>query len=519
MRGSRHFVVNLQSALSYLIILGSYTALALVLTWPLVTHFTSHVPGDGGDDPALYWNLWWVKHALLDRARNPFACDAMFYPIGINLAFYTLTVLNGVLSIPLQLVLGLIPTSNIILLSSFVLGAYGTYLLVLWLVGERELRCETRGAAFIAGLIYAFSSSKLFYAALGQFNIASSQWVPFYVLYLLKATRVKTQIQQPDFHRLSRASSRYTFLAALFLVFQAWAEMSYASFLVVFTVVYGLWGVGRALTRPSSARWVPGLIGQLALLGGLFFIGISPILAQMWPDLQAEGDFMVEGSGFAEWFSADLIGFFIPTQLHPLFGPLVKTLPFPHDKGQHLYPGYLVLALAVFCLIKGRRQPIVQFWTLSAAFFFLLTLGPNLRILGHETGLPLPFRLLQGLPFFKGNRYPSRYSVLLTLSLAVLSGHSLSQLLKSRPRPVRVSRFTPFISPLLAIFILLEHLSIPLPLSDLRPPELYDVIAQDQGAGTVLELPRPGRCRRSTRPHPLCPNPPLPGLHRPGPSR
>ncbi len=44
-------------------------------------------------------------------------------------------------------------------------------------------------SAFLAGLLYAFSSSKLFYAALGQFNIASSQWIPFAVLYVLRSGR------------------------------------------------------------------------------------------------------------------------------------------------------------------------------------------------------------------------------------------------------------------------------------------------------------------------------------------
>ena len=29
----------------------------------------------------------------------------------------------------------------------------------------------------------------MLYASLGQFNIASSQWIPFYVLFLLKVTR------------------------------------------------------------------------------------------------------------------------------------------------------------------------------------------------------------------------------------------------------------------------------------------------------------------------------------------
>lgn len=109
-----------------------YSVLALVLTWPLALHLTTHVPGDGIDDPALAWNLWWLRERVVDQANlDIFHAGWMFHPISINLAFYTLTPLNGLLSIAIQSGLSLILASNLLLLSSFVLGAYGTFLLVL----------------------------------------------------------------------------------------------------------------------------------------------------------------------------------------------------------------------------------------------------------------------------------------------------------------------------------------------------------------------------------------------------
>ena len=109
-----------------------YTGLALLLTWPLVTAFTTHVPGDGIDDPALAWNLWWLRERLVTQANaDIFHVGWMFHPVQINLAFYTLTPLNGLISIPLQLGLSLVVASNVVLLMTFVLAAFGTYLLVL----------------------------------------------------------------------------------------------------------------------------------------------------------------------------------------------------------------------------------------------------------------------------------------------------------------------------------------------------------------------------------------------------
>ena len=116
---------------SHLAALLSYTLAALLLTWPLAARLATHLPGDGIDDPALAWNLWWIKHSLVDlRQADIFHAGWMFHPIGINLAFYTLTPLQGLLSIPLQTATTLILANNLILLSSFVLGGYGTFLLV-----------------------------------------------------------------------------------------------------------------------------------------------------------------------------------------------------------------------------------------------------------------------------------------------------------------------------------------------------------------------------------------------------
>ena len=482
-----------------LLVLMAFTLLALVLTWPLVSRFDSHVPGNGVDDPPLTWNLWWVRYALLKLGTNPFNCDYLFYPLGINLSLYTLTVLNGLLSLPLQAVLGLVPTSNLLLLSSFVLSAYGAFLLASYfLSGDRALdgpqpppgSRQTRGPdplrtvlpAFAAGLLYGFAASKLSYAALGQWNIASSQWIPFYVLYLFKTGESRRW--------------RYPILAGLFLLLQAYAELTYATFLVLFTALWLVW-LGIRRLRTGQAARLGGLAARLVVIGLLFAAGLSPMLAKMLPDLRAAGDILVEGSGFADAYSADLLGFLIPSSLHPLFGSLVESFRFDYGVGQHIYLGYSVLLLAAVGIVRRWRRRAVPFWTLSALLFWLLTLGPSLRVNGQATGLPLPFALVARLPFFEGNRYPSRYSVMLLLSLAMLVAFGLSSLLARRPDPEGVTkpgrsrpRWPHIAAFLLVPLLLLEHLAVPLPLSDMRVPEVYRTLRQEMpGDLTLLDLP------------------------------
>jgi hypothetical protein len=285
-------------------------------------------------------------------------------------------------------------------------------------------------------------------------------------------------------------------MAGLFLGLQAYAELTYASFLLIFAGIAFVWGLTQ---RRQPLR----VLGRFVLMGALFAVSITPVLLNMLPDLRAEGDFFTSGGGFADIFSADLAGYLVPTMLHPLLGGIVKGWSataaeagrqFAVDKGQHVYVGYLALALALAGAWRSRSRAGASLWIASAVVFFLLTLGPNLRLAGLDTGVPLPFRIMEQLPFFKGNRYPSRYSVMLLMSLAPLVATGAHMVLKkvgdTKPdgssRPVGFAAVT---GALLLALMLFEHLSAPLPSSDLRIPALYERVAGEPGDFALLELP------------------------------
>ncbi len=471
-----------------LLLLFVYLILAILLTWPTAPRITTHLPGDGGDDPAIAWNLWWGKYALLNEGQNLFLTDFMFYPIGINLAFYTLTVLNAITALPLTLTLGVVTASNLHMLFTFVVGAYGTFLLVRFLLTAGK-RPPAVGdgliwiSAAMAGGFYAFASNKLFYVALGQFNIASTHWIPFAILFTIRAGRHPNRWQD-------------AVLAGLFLTFQTWTEMTYATFIVIFIGLYWLAGLTSYAADFFRRRQIASPLPHLragALLGMTFALGISPLLAMMIPAMLTEGYTLVEGSGFAGAFSADLLGFVIPTLHHPWLGDGVTRANIADvSKGQHIYLGIVLLGLMIVSLVTGHRYRETRFWLISALVFGLLCLGPVITFNGQSTGLPGPFVMLQQLPFFKGNRYPSRYSVMLVLSLSVLAGFALVQIGQwvgrgsSSPSKTTLRILLYIFIPL---FFLAEHLSIPLPQSDMRVPPPYQVIIDDPADVTVLDIP------------------------------
>ncbi len=462
---------SLQKYRADILALIAYILLAIVLTYPLVLDFATHVVGDGSDDPALAWNLWWVPFSILNLGKSPLYTDYMFYPIGLNLAFYTLTYLNAFLSVPLQFAFNLVVAANVNLLFSFAVSGFGAYLLVKYLLQNSE---SSSLAAFVAGALYAFSSNKFLYASLGQFNIASSHWIPFYILFLVKLTHARST------YHVSRITF-YGFLLGLFLLFQALSEFIFASFLIIFTALYLMYWLIANRHHLSS---LSSQLLSLLVAAFTFTIPMLPILIAMIQDMVTEGDFIQSGLGFADVFSSDALGFFVPGHLHPIFGELEKA-QFHFAYTNFAYLGFVALALALLALWKIPR---VRIWGIFGAIFVLISLGPVLRVNGARLDLPLPFDLLLEIPLVKGNRYPSRWSVMVTLALAVLVGYGIawaSQKLKTKSK----KKWVPLLPFAFLLFTLFEHLSIQLPISNFQIPEIYQAIARDQGDFTVLEIP------------------------------
>ncbi|MGL4648535.1 MAG: hypothetical protein ACRC1H_03935, partial [Caldilineaceae bacterium] len=111
-----------------------------------------------------------------------------------------------------------------------------------------------------------------------------------------------------------------------------------------------------------------------------------------------------------------------------------------------------------------------------------------LRWMGNDLGIPGPFVWVSRLPFFSGNRYPSRYSVMLLLCVALLAAAGIVALVGWLQRR-GVRRAPIWAGSTVAALLLLEPLSLPLPMSDMRVPSIYQRLAGESGDLAVLELP------------------------------
>src|SRR4051812_35047673 len=92
-----------------------YLAIAVALTWPAATTFSTRLAGDYGDGFQNLWNYWWLKEALL-HGKNPFFTDLLRHPFGVTLVFQTMVWPDALVALPLWAVLPPLGVYNAVLL-------------------------------------------------------------------------------------------------------------------------------------------------------------------------------------------------------------------------------------------------------------------------------------------------------------------------------------------------------------------------------------------------------------------
>ncbi|HIC90091.1 MAG TPA: hypothetical protein EYP04_11915, partial [Anaerolineae bacterium] len=474
-----------------------YLILTLVMTWPMAAHFSKAIPGDGFDGWQNYWNLWWIRQALLVEHQHPFYSDIIYHPTGVSLLFHTLNPLNGVVSLPIQLTFGLFPAYNSVVLFSFAIGGFGAYLLAHYAL--RTFPASGRlAAAILAGLVYTFSPFH-FAHLLGHMQVLSLEWLPFYVLYLWRG--------------LERAKTGVCFTgemlkAGLFLILITLCDWYYALYALLFTAFSLGWIVWR-WWRPAERQGRSSLPLRRSLLltlgiSAAFGLVLSPLLLPMIREA-SQYHFMVPDPSQSRTLSADLLAFLTPQEFHPLWGKWAQNV------GQHftstvseytVFVGYVPLMLSVWALAKCRRReryPWLGLWFTNLLTFAILALGPVLHIAGRTrllpwgAELPLPYALLVRIvPFMKISRSVSRFDVMVMLSLSVLTAYGARHVLAA----IRWARTRYLVGIALAGLILFEFLPVPYPISPPDTPTWYDDLASEPEDFALLNLPmnwdRPG---------------------------
>jgi hypothetical protein len=433
-----------------------FLALTLIVTYPLIFQMTSHIPLCC-DSWLNYWYMWWTKKAALGLYADQFYTDLMYYPIGARLSFEGLY--NSILGAALWPIFGGVLTYNLLFLSTYILGAFGVYLLVWRLTGDGQ-------AGIVAGVIFVFFPLRNEY--LDFLNISTIQWIPFLALWFIK------MVDEPTIKK--------ALVTAVFFLLVVLSSGYYAVSTTFMLAVILLWNFRKTLNKDFARSFGVFAVASLAL--ALPFI--YPSLTESLSD-----DSVLKNSHFTPFFSADLFSFMVPPWLNPIYAEYVRhiyALFQTHITEWDSYLGIFTVALMLVAIFKveARRTGM---WLLLFLLFVIISLGPYLQILGKEfNDVKLPFYYLQEQPIIDSMRSPKRFLVAAMLAAAVLAGFGAHYIFS---RKVTGRWLGLGLMMVLIGLIITDYWGWPrnLVTSDASYPSFFEEIARNEGDIVILYIP------------------------------
>ena len=511
-----------------------FVFVALFLSYPLVLHLSTHVPGVGaGDNLSFLWNFWWFRTPA--ALAHPFECSVLFAPVGTSLVLDTHTALPAIVGATVLRSFDIVTACNLTLLAGLTLNGWVTYLLA-WHLTKQVWPSVLAGVVFSTA---AYISIHL----LGHFNLAhpwiivlvALAWIRFiedarptracalagalavttytdyyYTVYAVvfvalwwfaatwrlewAVTRRAHPPRAVSVALLVLAIADVVTCAAI--VFTGGLEFNMGSHLVSATHTRGLrsalwillaslaclnWTLVPRLVREPATPRVRGAGTLLAVSGVVYLLLISP-LAIAAVHMILAGDYVSDAH---YWISSprgvDVATLVLGHPLHRLYGALTRKAYDAFSINIMEQSAWLGL-VAIVTLIAAIRSHGVRWlnqpWALVGAAFLVWSLGPFLTIGGTDTALILPRALLRYVPGLSNARMPGRAIIVAQMALAMLAALWAA---RSRLRTRTIG--------LLVSLALADAFVAPFPLYHVPAGGSVEAALRAAPSGTVLELP------------------------------
>lgn len=426
--GSRRRAVLLDAAVA-----AAYLLFAIWLLHGLLADPNGRALAQNPADQTLY--EWFLSYDTRFWSGDfSLVTDRLNAPSGVNLLANTTVIALGVLFTPVTLLWGTGTTFAVIVVLNLAGTAAAWYLLFRRTLRAGVLAAAT-GAAFCGFAPGMISQSNAHLHITAQWLVPAMVWA---VIRLWQAPERKI---------------KYAAILALLVSVQVLIgeETLFLTALTLLLVVAAY----AALTRPPRAR-VREFITGMAIATAIATVLLAYPLWTQFAGRQSVPD----GPFSPSYFFADLASF-------PAFSPLSvagSTASLRLSTGYtelNTFLGWPLLVVTIAAVIWLRRNAVVVACGIAALIMCLLSLGPEIVIARHHTGIPGPFRLLKGLPLVNG-ALPMRFALAAVPLIAIILVHVVRAAEQSR-KAVRVG------VPLVALASLAPLLPTPLP-TEQRPP-------------------------------------------------
>jgi hypothetical protein len=384
-------------------------------------------------DPLLYvWNLHHNFWAVISPERNLLDTN-MFYPTTNTIAYSDHLFGQSIILFPLFLLIkNPFVIQNIYIISTFVLGGFGMYLLCFYFT-------KSFWVSFTSGILYTFSLYHIDHA--GQVSTTSIQWIPFIFLYLFKSFDTK--------------KSKDIVLFWLFFVLNFLSTLYYGLFICV---PIGIFVLINYKSWKFFLRWL--------LLGIPFFV-VLIIASYPYLLFTLENPTVKRSIEESTPRSAKVVDYFSSTLIH--------------DRA--LYLGIPTILFALFSIVRPINKKVTFFFFSTGIVCLVFSLGPFLD------SIPLPYYVLYKIvPIFQAIRVPARFGIITIACFSLLAGFGLHSFLKNFKQTVAQL----VILAIVLVLCFLQFVQHPLhfvPVPTLASaPNVYSWL-KEQPEGIVLELP------------------------------
>jgi hypothetical protein len=420
------------------LVVVAYVVITLVMTHPLVNLGALATACYGGDTRLMIWTLAWDNHAVLNHL--PLFGANIFYPAAGALSYNDHLFALSLFTLPIYAIThNPILAYNIAWLAAFPLNALAMFALVLRYTNRRV-------AAFIAGVIYAFS----FYNMLHAPGHLSLIWTWLMPLSLLLFER---WLERPT-------PGRAAWWGAA-VVLQALTSWYLAVIVLVASAIVCGWRAALVVRDRFAVR-----AGHVVLV-------VAAVGAAVWPFARHYVDLAQVPTSEAVGLSADWASYIVPPE-NTLAGQWwiahVGTGPRWIWGEQTLFVGWIAIALAIggiAAMFLERRPRVIGAYLVCVAVGLALSFGPASGLHGPRITL---FDLLARLPGVGGFRAPARFALLALLGVSVGAGYGVATVERRFPRATAIAAVA------LVPLMLCEWFLVKLPMTQPQPaptPAIY----------------------------------------------
>jgi hypothetical protein len=455
--------------------LGLGVIFTVLLTFPAVLYLQSHIMGYPHDGFEYIWKQWWTRKALIELNVSPSSLAYVNYPfVGQNPHIIASPLLN-LLALPFVKWLGGLQTYNLMMLAAFALSWPTASLL------SYEF-CHDPRACMVGGGVYAFFANKVAHAVGGHLPQMAVCLFPLAALFLYRTLRAPP-------------ARRNSVMAGIFIGLSALVDLKHIALFVAPVVGVSVLYYAIVQGREWNRARISSVVTALAVAAVVIIPFVLPlIIGRVTGELD---HFYAEG---VIRHSADITSFLTPPPEHPLYSRIEAIRSYSSrlaSDGWHeniFYIGVVSLSLSALAVIRQWHRQDIRFWAILAATGIVLALGPVLKAGGEPVEftlggrawfVPLPYSLLQRLPFYDWGRTPGRTIGVAMLAIAVLAACGTKIILR---RFVGGGRA--LAAWIILVSVLVDSLFIwPWPMGDAEVPSFYHELAADEEDYAILDLP------------------------------